>query len=132
MASQIDLQRLSAIARECAEDIVRGFSAGEEEYGVPAEELVAMVADVSTELGRELSEHFGLKPKRFLVNIMAFEHWSAFFEDYAPHALPLKAKQPPNCLAIVFVLPAAGGSEQVVLAFAERDSWRVTAPGGVA
>jgi hypothetical protein len=132
MSQQVDLDRLSAIVRECEEDITFGFDAGSKEYGAPPEELVAMVADMSTEIGRGLAEEFGVSPKRFLVNIMAVQHWTTFFQEFAPAALPLMADPPKNSFALIFILPSAGGSQQIVFGFAERSTWRVTAPGGQA
>ena len=132
MSQPVDLERLSAIVRECEEDITFGFDAGAKEYGVPPEELVAMVADMSTEIGRGLAEEFGVAPKRYLVNIMAAQHWTTFFQEFAPAALQLMVAPPSNSLALVFILPTREGSQQIVFGFAERSTWRVSAPGGQA
>ena len=112
-----------------------------EEFELSDDQLVVMLADMTSEFGSEMALAFHGDQDRLeqdvkdareagrvpvLVNVMPPPAWRLFFEDYIPLALEImEQRRPENTIAIAVV-----GSEGVVVAFAER-TLRVLNPWGL-
>jgi len=114
-----------------SESVGKALVMARDEFELEDDELVVMLADMTSEFGAEMALAFhgdedrladdveqaeleGMVP--VLVNVMPPAAWRAFFDDYVPTAVAvMEERRPPNTIALTVI-----GDDGIVVAFAER------------